>query len=128
MADLLVDFNEVLVTPLADMVERIGQGIAEAQRALDEAALATQKSLKDQHPELDKIGYQVTWYQMPEVLVELKMALHYERTDQGKPPGFFLSPFNAKYKRAFEYSAEGASTLKLKIVPVPPPVLSDRSE
>jgi len=125
MANESVDFSEILVTPLAAMIRQMGEGVAAAQSALDAAALLRQKEIehKEEHKALAEIGYQVTWYQMPEVVAELKVAVHYEETGAGsaRRTGVFLSPFNAKYKNAFTYAAEGASTLKLRIVPVPPP-------
>ncbi len=125
MPDQGVNNLEILIAPLADMIKQISQGIAEAQSALDTSSIETQKTLKTTHPELYDIGYQVTWYQMPEITVELKVAVHYEKTGKEKEGrvGIFFSPFNAKYKNAFSYTAEGASTLKLRIVPVPPPVI-----
>jgi hypothetical protein len=88
---------------------------------LDQASLNAQEKLKSDHPDLAKIGYQVSWYQMPEVSVEMKMAVHYERKSQeDKSARVFLAPYNAKYKNAFTYAVDGASTLKLRIVPVPP--------
>jgi hypothetical protein len=118
-----IDFSEILVAPLAQMIQKIGQGVADAQRALDSSAMETQDSLAKNHPQLAKIGYQVTWYQMPEVVVELKMSLHYEKTGEENTSrtGLFLSPFNAKSKNTFSQSTDGTSTMKLRIVPVPPP-------
>ncbi len=122
MAEQQIDFSEILVVPLTQMIQNIGQGVAEAQRALDTSAMESQNTLQNNYPALAQIGYQVTWYQMPEVTVELKVAVHYEKTgeENNKKVGLFLSPFNAKYKNAFTYDAAGTSTLKLRIVPVPP--------
>ncbi len=124
MPEQQVDFSQILVVPLAQMIQRIGQGVAEAQMALDTSAMEAQNAMQENCPSLAQIGYQVTWYQMPEVAVELKVAVHYESTGDGnkKKSGLFVSPFNAKYKNAFTYSAEGTSTLKLRIVPIPAPI------
>lgn len=126
MPDAHVNFSEILLASLPEMIQRLVQGVAEAQSQLDAAAIHTQETLQQKFPELAGIGYRATWYQIPEVIVELKVAVHYEATgeEETKKRGFFLSPFNAKYKSAFTYGAEGSSTLKLKIVPVPPPVVS----
>lgn len=127
MADQPIDFSEILIVPLSQMIQKIAQGVAEAQRALDTSAMETQNTLQENYPALAQIGYQTTWYQIPEVVVELKVAVHYERTgkENTKRVGLFLSPFNAKYKNSFTYTAEGTSTLKLRIVPVPPPTLEN---
>jgi hypothetical protein len=114
-----VDFSEVLITPAAKMVRDIGASVADAQRQMDQAAVQAQADLHTQFPDLDQAGYQVTWYQIPEVQVELKMAMHYEKKSADAPLRVYLSPYNAKYSSALNFSADGSSTLKLKIVPVP---------
>ena len=75
-----VNMDEVLISPLSSMVREISAGVAAAQRQLDAAALATQAQLATEHPELQALGYQVTWYQIPEAQVEMRMALHFEKT------------------------------------------------
>jgi hypothetical protein len=119
-------FNEVLIGTVETMVEKVALSVASAQKRLDAAALESQKKLAEEHPQLAQLGYQVTWYQMPEVEVELKMAVHYEKSETtgGSKSRIFVSPYNAKYKSNFSYTAEGASTLKFRIVPVPPQVFS----
>jgi hypothetical protein len=115
-----VNMNEVLIAPLAAMVREISAGVAAAQRDLDAAAIASQAQLAVEHPELQALGYQVTWYQIPEATVEMKMALHFEKQQAAGPARVYLAPFNNKYRNIFDFSAEGSSTLKLRIVPVPP--------
>lgn len=120
MAEVPIDFSEILVGSLGEMIRKVGDGVAYAQTKLDEASLQAQKALPE---DLAAIGYQVTWYQMPEVVAELKLAVHFEATQGAggaKKKGIFVSPFNAKYQSAFAYKAEGASTLRFRIVPVPP--------
>ncbi len=123
MPETTVNFTEILVAPVAAMIKQVGLAVAEAQKQLDAAALQTQTNIRESDPELAKIGYQVTWFQMPEVQVELKVAVHYEESGEGtkKTRGIFLSPFNAKYKNSFAYDSQGSSTLKLRFVPIPPP-------
>ncbi|MBE0516489.1 MAG: hypothetical protein IBX41_03725 [Methanophagales archaeon] len=120
-----VNFEEILIAPLEAIVRKIAVSVAEAQRRLDEAALETQKSLKDKYPELAKVGYIPTWYHMPEINVELKMVMHYEErkevTEKEKYRALW-APFNAKYKTHFTFEAEGTSNLKLKVVSTPPPI------
>ncbi|NMM07507.1 hypothetical protein [Polaromonas sp.] len=115
-----VNMDEVLIAPLSSMVREISAGVAAAQRELDAAALATQTQLATEHPELQALGYQVTWYQIPEATVEMRMALHFEKKDAASPARMYVAPFNTKYRNTFSFSADGSSTLKLKIVPVPP--------
>jgi len=124
MPDQQIDFSEILVSPISSMIQKIASGIAEAQKNLDAAALESQNNLKNNYPALADIGYQVTWYHMPEINVELKVAVHYEEKGEGanKKTGIFLAPFNAKYKNSYSYNADGSSILKMKIVPLPPPL------
>lgn len=116
-----VDMNEILITPLATLVREIGKGVAAAQRALDAAALDSQTQLEAEHPQLQALGYQVSWYQIPEANVEMRMALHFEKPQPGGAAKVYLAPFNAKYRNTLAFSADGSSSLKLRIVPVPPP-------
>lgn len=115
-----VNMTEVLISPLGAMVREIGASVAAAQRELDAAAIASQARLAADHPELQALGYQVTWYQIPEAIVEMKMAVHVEQAQGAAPARLYLAPFNTKYRNVLNFSAEGSSTLRLKIVPVPP--------
>jgi hypothetical protein len=121
MAETDADFSEILIAPISRIIKEMGQSIGEAQKQLDQAAMQSQTELKQKFPELFELGYEVTWYQMPEVQVEMKVAVHLEKKAASQPPRLYLAPFNAKYKNALSYSADGSSTLKLRIVPVPPP-------
>src|SRR6266404_5859281 len=121
MPDETIDLSEILVSPVAEMISKLGEAVGVAQASLDQASLNAQETLNSDHPDLAKLGYQVSWYQMPEVSIEMKMAIHYERkSEEDKSPRIFLAPYNAKYKNAFTYAVDGASTLRLRIVPVPP--------
>lgn len=115
-----VNLNEVLISPLSSMVREISASVADAQRALDAAALASQTRLATEHPELQALGYQVTWYQIPEAQVEMRMAIHFEKKNAQTPARLYVAPFNNKYRNTLNFTAEGSSTLKLRIVPVPP--------
>lgn len=115
-----VDFSEILITPVATMIREIAAGVAAAQRALDQASLQSQADLHDKFPELEQAGYQVTWYQIPEVRAEMRMAVHLERQTPQSPLRLYATPFNAKYRNAMNFTADGSSTLTLRIVPVPP--------
>lgn len=112
-----VDVNEILITPIATMVRELSKAVADAQLQLDSASLASENTLP---AALRDLGYQPTWYQIPEANVELKMAVHFERAGGIGPVRVWATPFNAKYRNALSFTADGSSTLKLRIVPVPP--------
>lgn len=115
------ELSEILAAPLGQVVRRVAEGVAQAQTQLDAAALSTQASLATEFPQLAEMGYQVNWYQMPEVEVELKMAVHFEQQSSGHKPKLFVALFNAKYQASQSFRAEGASTIRFRIVPIPPP-------
>ncbi|MFO0826980.1 MAG: hypothetical protein U0572_02435 [Phycisphaerales bacterium] len=120
--------NDILVAPMDGLIRQVCSAVGAAQLALDSAALASQAALAADHPTLAAAGYQVTWYHMPEVSVELKLAVHVEdsppaqATHPGKRPRLLATPFNAKYQNAFQYKADGSSVLRFRVVPIPPPV------
>ncbi|WP_457638566.1 hypothetical protein [Persephonella sp.] len=114
--------GEVLAESLESVLFQLGRGIAQVQMELDRNSLATQIMI-DSSPELRKTGIEATWYQIPEVDFELKVSVHVVEKTEGniKKKKLYISPFNASYKNSFNYEATGSSTLKMKIVPVPPP-------
>lgn len=117
-----VNMNEVLIAPLGNLVREMGKSVAVAQQELDAAALAAQQQIATKYPELATLGYQATWYQIPEAEVEMRMALHFEKPAGNKPARVFAAPFNVKYRNVLDFSAEGSSSLRFRIVPVPPPI------
>lgn len=126
MPDQTVNFSEILLADLEGMITKLSASVGEAQRRLDEAALASQGKLEADFPKLAEIGYRVPWYAIPEADLEVKVAVHLEekkQQDGSTKSGWFFSPYNAKYQQAYTFIADGASNLKLKIVPLPPPAL-----
>jgi len=122
--------NEIIVS-LKELLVQVAIGVAEAQRALDQQAVQLQKELYT-NPELEGLrdaGVESTWYQIPEVTASLKVAVsvHSEAesgavTPSQKPLHLRLAPYNARYKNSYDYDYEGASTMNVRIVPIPSPV------
>jgi len=119
--------EEVLVSPLEKIISRIGQGVAEAQQALDLNSMAMQTMIENE-PALKEKGLEATWYHMPETEVKLKLALNFKRVDTLKNKKLvvrkhrmFGSPMNASYKNTFNGDFSGSSQIKFKIVSIPPP-------
>lgn len=119
--------EEVLVSPLEEIISRVGQGIAEAQRNLDLHSVALQTMIEND-PALKEHGLEATWYHMPETEVELKLALNFKREDIRKNGKLVVrkhrmygAPMNAVYKNTFNADVSGSSKLRLKIVSIPPP-------
>ena len=81
-------------------------------------------------------GFQPTFYQFAETIIEVKMAItvsnesNYERTiKDGKRTTLGISrgrlsittsPINASYSSKYNYSQEGTSLLRTRLVPMPP--------
>jgi hypothetical protein len=100
----------------------------------------------EQELSLLELGFTPTFYQFVDTIIEVKvsMSMTYERsysrtsTDVNISAigGFFLfgggakmkvSTVSASYANKFQYSAEGASLMRTKLVPVPAPaVLEER--
>ncbi len=114
--------EETLAKPIESVLFHLGRGIAQAQMELDRNSIATQ-ILINNNPELRDMGLEATWYQIPEVLLELKLSVHIveEVKNSIKRKRIFIAPLNATYKNTLNYEVKGSSSIKLKIVPVPPP-------
>lgn len=84
------------------------------------------------------LGFTPTFYQFVDTVLELKMAVSMKReftsTTKRKSArlagGFFgfgggvrAASVNATYSQKYQYSAEGSSLMRTKIVTVPPPAL-----
>lgn len=121
------EIEEALVRPLGEVLARLGEGVAEAQRALDLQAIAT-RTLIENDPVLRESGLSETWYHMPEVSLELKLGLTLSReteTRQGRPVISRLKllaiPHNGSSQAKQGLTIEGTSVLKARIVSIPPP-------
>lgn len=122
------DIEEMLVRPLGEVLAKVADGVAQAQRTMDLAAVATQ-TLIDNDPVLSGYGLQATWYHMPEVTLELRLSLSLQRsakTDSGgriveRRLALLAAPHNAQVQNTLGLEVQGTSTLKARIVSVPPP-------
>jgi hypothetical protein len=132
----LTDISETMAAPLGDLIAAVGRGLAAAQQDLDLATMATIKALvngQDDNLEIMRqLGWQPTWYRIPELSAELTLSLSVSATEttSGQGPGavrLYASPMDASYTNRFDYDLQAASVIKFKIVPVPPLVdLADR--
>jgi hypothetical protein len=125
MAD---EIEEVLLRPLGDVLAKVGEGVAQAQRAMDLNSLATQ-TLIDNDPVLSEYGLQATWYHMPEVTLELKMSLTLKRETKTDASGrvrqaklsLLAAPHNARVQNTLGLDVQGTSTVTARIVSIPAP-------
>ncbi|MCV6585265.1 MAG: hypothetical protein OIF47_07005 [Marinibacterium sp.] len=89
-----------------------------------------------------ELGFVPTFYQFVDTLIELKLSISASRESTSKRSsttvnasvkgkvGFFsasakmrVSSVSASYAAKYQYSAEGSSLLRTKLVPVPPPAI-----
>jgi hypothetical protein len=129
------DAAESLAAPLGDLIAAVGRGLAEAQQALDLATVETIKQLYAGGSEnldmLRRLGYQPTWYRIPELHAELTLSLSVGGTatasgaagGDASGPGrirLYGSTMDANYTNRYDYDLQAASVIKFRIVPVPP--------
>lgn len=121
--------REWLIRPLGELMSSVGASVMETQRMMDEAAISTQKDI-DRAVENGELAYHLRapWYHIPEVDVELKVALSMKfktlTTNTGRPvswrPVAIAAPVNAVYQNACNYDVQATSQIKARIVSVPP--------
>jgi hypothetical protein len=139
MANNSLDFmKDVLATPLGELISSIGEGVADAQAALDAGSLAQTLAIYSEGgdellTQLRDIGYQPTFYALPETEVEATISLALSGTaptTSGPLQSLtkkvigatkvYVSPLNASNTNKFNMNVNAATKLKFKIVPVPP--------
>ena len=119
--------SEVLVNPLSQIIKEVGISISETQQTMDRNSIDTQLAIENDEL-LSQYDIQATWHHIPEVELELKMALTMKYKEEKDSKGTLRSyrpilhaaPLNASYKNLHEYDVEGASIIKAKFVSVPP--------
>ncbi len=132
----LDQLKDVMAAPLGELISAIGKGVGEAQAALDEGSLHQTLALYQQGNDteltklLREIGYQPTFYVLPETEVEAQISLSFNMTTEtnsnGSQPTAFKSqataiPINAGNVNRFNLNGSSFAKIKFKIVPVPPP-------
>ena len=157
--------QELLNVPFDDMVSKLAIAIAEGQLRLDAASMEITKAMGDAEenpvslpnilvdengdliseddPQITTsmigAGFQPTFYQFTDTIIEVRMAITMERTIEysrktkgtrktySRSRNWFYSntrvtatPVDAKYDSTYSYHVEGSSLLRTKITPVPP--------
>ena len=155
--------QELLNVPFPEMVYKLASAIARSQANLDRESIEILKIMGDKEiapvflPTVkiengklveDEIetsmigaGFQPTFYQFAETIIEVKMAItmsrssEYERKTKGnvtttsttskwwglsKKSVVTTTPIDATYSSKYNYTQEGSSLLRTRLVPVPP--------
>jgi hypothetical protein len=124
--------DETLVTlaaPLGELIAAVGRGLGEAQRALDQSTVDTIKALyKGNDANLEsmrRMGYQPSWYRIPELDAEITASMSVSRRAKSVGvPGqlqMYMSPVDPTYANSYDYDLQAATVIKFKVVAVPPP-------
>jgi len=81
------------------------------------------------------LGFTPTFYQFSDTYIELKMAISMKEESAAaagmstsfKPPfGLFSASINASYSQKYQYSVEGSSYFRTKLVTVPAPAIFEQ--
>jgi len=81
------------------------------------------------------LGFTPTFYQFSETYIELKMAISMKDESEAKvstsasmkaPFGLFSASVNASYSQKYQYSAEGSSYFRTKLVTIPAPAVFEQ--
>jgi hypothetical protein len=145
--------QELLNVPFPEMVLKLACAIAEGQYQLDMVSCKIAKFMgdKDKAPvhlpdltdptvtdaeivtSLIGAGFQPTFYQFTDTIIEVKMAISMNRTTEASVSvsasgGWlcFSASVNASYSSKYSYSVEGSSLLRTKITPLPPNTFMQR--
>lgn len=120
---------DALSAPIGDLIAEVGRGIAEAQQAMDAAtidqvrALAAAEDGDEALLWLRRFGWQPTWYQIPEASAEISVALTLTGSGESQVqsrPRLLAAPIDASYTNRYGFELKAASTVRFKVVPVPP--------
>lgn len=130
---------DVLHSPLGSIIAAVGNGVAQAQQEIDMYTIDTVKKLCDMNDkdasEMRKIGYEPTWYQIPEAKAEIKIALSISQentqsrnvktsnrmnANKNAPISILGATVDATYTNKYNYDLAASSSLQFRIVPIPP--------
>lgn len=136
--------QELLAVPFDEMVSKLAGAIADGQVALDQSSLRTAELMtkieipipalndKTGSEGFEKVpmimaGFQPTFYQFTDTIIEVKMAISMNKTKSSEVKasaggnfGPFAASVSASYSSKYSYSVEGSSLIRTKITPVPP--------
>lgn len=127
---------DALSAPLGELIAAVGRGVADAQQALDSAALAALQRIYADADDatleaLRQIDYRPTFYAIPEVESEMSVAVTIASQTEasgrtGATSRIYTAPVDATYKTRYGYDVTAASKIRFKIVPVPPSARVER--
>lgn len=92
--------GDIVASPLGQVIAQVGQGVADAQMALDEASLAKVLEIYGEGDDaalalLRSIGYRPTFYTLPDTTGEVRVALRIGSGAQGAGSARAVKPMPA---------------------------------
>jgi hypothetical protein len=146
-------FQELTSVPVHELIESVATGIARAQYQLDVTGIKIAQLMSgiDEATKIDfgkkkysllELGFTPTFYQFVDTVIEVKVSISMTSSSEsstkstetestkkqswGKTTSM-SSSVSASYSSKYQYSAEGSSLVRTKLVPVPAPaILNDR--
>ncbi len=141
MSNQIDHFRELLANPLGDLISSVGRGVGEAQAALDAGSLeqtleiyredkGRADDVKQTIKLLREIGYQPTFYVIPETEVEAQVSISMMLSGDQQQSALqkaaharykmLATPVNAGNVNKYNLHSQAVAKIKFKIVPVPP--------
>ncbi len=128
--------KDAFAAPLGDFIASIGEGVGEAQAALDEGSLRQTLEIYNSNPDkshetlkmLRDVGYQPTFYTIPKTTAKAKISLSISQQNAGIVnsknkafrPKMYATPVNASNTNKYNMSLNATAEIEFDIVPVPP--------
>lgn len=129
--------------PIGEMIASLATGIAQAQIELDEASMRIAQLMSGFEPQdrvlmrgktysLIELGLTPTFYHFTETTLEVKMSIsmtiHGKGTSDSRVE-HSVNSVDASFASKFQYSIEGSSLVRTRLVPIPPPqIFQERVE
>ncbi|MCL2862768.1 MAG: hypothetical protein FWE54_01525 [Methanimicrococcus sp.] len=132
--------QDLLDVPFGDMVLQLALAIAQGQFEMDKVCCEIAKMMGTEEIKLTNVstgkevkttllgaGFQPTFYQFTDTIIEVKMAISMQKSTDANVNvktkagfGVFSASVNASYSSKYSYSVDGSSLLRTKITPLPP--------
>jgi len=128
--------KDAFAAPLGDFIASIGEGVGEAQAALDEGSLRQTLEIYNSDPDkasetlkmLREVGYQPTFYTIPKTTAKAKISLSISQQSTGNSlqntrsfrPKMYATPVNASNTNKYNLGLNATAEIEFDIVPVPP--------
>ncbi|WP_075343429.1 hypothetical protein [Tenacibaculum agarivorans] len=128
--------KDAFAAPLGDFIASIGEGVGEAQAALDEGSLRQTLEIYNSDPDkshetlkmLRDVGYQPTFYTIPKTTAKAKISLSISQQNtsggvqntRAFKPKMYATPVNASNTNKYNLGLNATAEIQFDIVPVPP--------